>query len=210
MAKLQTSVDAIYAAFLKKDQVERLRQIELRRAGPVAVLRRDVSPKVGLTADQRANIEAAQQEIRQEARDQMPNFRQMGQIFQNPDGSRMSREERTAKMEDPQVKAQMDKMQQQGEQVRAQSDAATVKAISRELTKKQKDKFNALLGKPFDTKQLERRPGAPGAENADAATAATDANADTKPATTASTSTKSTAKKKATTKTAKTKKSSTN
>ena len=199
MAKMQKQTDAIYAEVLKKDQVERLRQIDLRRQGQLAVLRPEIASKIGITDMQQEKIQAAQQEINAEMRESMPDIRQaMAGVLQNEDGSRVSREERQKRMEEPAVKSQMESMRRTSTQLMATAQKATIKAVSRELTKKQKDKFNALLGKPFDLTKLtnDRGPGSGGPPAADAATAdATKADAATEKTSAKS----STSKKKATT-----------
>ena len=200
MAKMQKQTDAIYAEVLKKDQVERLRQIDLRRQGQLAVLRPEIASKIGITDMQQEKIQAAQQEINAEMRESMPDIRQaMAGVLQNEDGSRVSREERQKRMEEPAVKSQMESMRRTSTQLMATAQKATIKAVSRELTKKQKDKFNALLGKPFDLTKLtnDRGPGSGGPPAAGAAAAADATKAD---AATEKTSAKSsTSKKKATT-----------
>ena len=202
MEKVQKQVDTIYAEVLTKAQVERLHQIDLRRQGQLAVLRPEIASKVGITDMQMEKINAARDDINNEVRDATPNRREvMAGVFQNEDGTRRSRQEVQASMENPAVKTQMEQLRKTTEQAFAQGEKATIKVVSRELTKKQKDKFNAMLGKPFDVSTLStgRGPGGPGGPPpaADAAADATkkDAAAET-------TSTKSsTAKKKATRKT---------
>ncbi|MFO0907620.1 MAG: Spy/CpxP family protein refolding chaperone [Isosphaeraceae bacterium] len=156
MQKLQQSTDAIYSKILTKTQIARLREIDLQRQGPMAVMRPDMQERLNIGPDQVEQL----QMVMQQSRDSMGQFfssqRDNFQRFRTPDGG-FDREAAKAYRESPEGKAQQEQMQKKGEEMRD----TTVRAISKVLTKGQKEKFNKMLGKPFDLSKL-GGPGGPG------------------------------------------------
>ncbi|MGE3820914.1 MAG: hypothetical protein AB7I30_15990 [Isosphaeraceae bacterium] len=174
MEVLKKKTDEAYAKVLTKAQINRLYEIDLRRQGPLAAISDTIAPKLGVTDMQKNQLQLGMQQAMQQLQPSAPDRGQMGSIFRNPDGSRPSRDEMRQRMEDPAVKAQMEKMREQGEQFRDKLEAAQLKVVSKVLTKRQKDKFNSMLGKPFDVSLLDagrgpggRRGGPPQEENAE-------------------------------------------
>lgn len=196
MQELQAQTEATFAKILTKAQRSRLTQIDLQRQGPMAVLRPDIAEKLNVADDQMEEMQAIQNQSRdlmkqafQSSRDAMPSFL-------NPDGTR-DNVARQKYRDSPEAKTQMEQMRKQTDQLQNQ----TIAAIGKVLTRKQKDNFKKMQGKPFDLTKL-GGPGGPGANNAnaDAATAA-DAADKTKAETKASTASKKKSTRKAARKT---------
>jgi len=195
MAAIQKQTDEALKKILKKEQIARLSEIDLRRQGPMAVFRDDIAQKLGISEEQmvmmqevRNDMRTGQREARKgqgavqrAIRDQMqaagidtnappaaadPNApAQKGGGGRNRGPNREAQEKFLAS--NPELKKQMDEAQKASDQVQDQAIAA----IGEVLTKSQKNKFNKMLGKPFDVDKL-RNPGGPGGPPA-----ATDATA---------------------------------
>jgi hypothetical protein len=156
----QAEADALFASILKKSQRERLLQIELRRQGPLAVLRPDIAEKLNLNPVQQEQLEMLMSEVREEVQQFLQGRRQAVQSLTTPDG-RLDQKAIRARSESRQGKAEITQMRQRGAQIEDQ----TIKEIGKILTKKQRARFDALLGKPFDLAKLDgadRRAGSGG------------------------------------------------
>lgn len=156
--QMNAETDAVYAKILSKAQRERLNQIDLRRQGPTAVFRPDVAQKLNIGEDQMAQLQLVQQESRAARGQLFQGMRNMGNVvnfqeFRKPDGS-FDRDAMKAKMEQPEVKAQMEKMRTEMEKKSQALQDQTEAAIAKVLTKKQKATFNKMLGKEFDVSKL--------------------------------------------------------
>jgi hypothetical protein len=159
----QAEADARFARIVKKSQRERLFQIQLQRQGPLAVLRPDIAEKLNIGPDQQEQLEILMREVREEVQQFMQARRQALQSFSTPDG-RLDAKAIRARGESRDGKAEIKEMRQRGEQIQDQ----TIKEIGKILSKKQKARFNAMLGKPFDVAKLEGPdgPGGPGGARA--------------------------------------------
>jgi len=156
MAKLQTDAETALAKILTKAQQTRILQIQLRQEGPMAVTKPAMQKKLNMSDDQIAQIEmivgqreATQQELRNAGREMFTAFR-------TPDGQPLDRAAMNAKMQDPQFKAQMEKMRKNAEQQRTQLEDTTIAMIGKTLTKKQHLAFQKMQGPPFDVAKLDR------------------------------------------------------
>jgi hypothetical protein len=136
-------------------QATRVQQISLQRSDVFAVARPDVAQKLNLSEEDVQSIQEIMQQMggdsfqaRRAQQDKYPRFR-------NPDGSQMSRADRQKKMEEPETKAQMEKLRQEGDQVQEAIRNKAKSAIARILSKKQKTAFNKMLGEPFDLTLLD-------------------------------------------------------
>jgi hypothetical protein len=126
---------------LKPEQVTRLKQIEMQVAG-VQVLRRDeVQQQLGLTEDQKKELQKIAEEVRS----------QMQQSFRPPregdgEGERPSREEWRKRMEE--MRQKMEKMREEVE-----------KKCMAVLTTEQKTKLGQMMGEPFELDRAALRRG---------------------------------------------------
>jgi Spy/CpxP family protein refolding chaperone len=156
----QAEADALFATILKKSQRERLDQIELRRQGQLAVLRPDIAEKLNIGPDQQEQLEMVISEAREEVLQFVQDRRQAILRNATPDG-RLDGKAMRARAESPAGKAELAQMRQRGAQIQDR----TIREIGKVLTRRQKERFNALLGKPFDLVKLDgsSRPGGPGA-----------------------------------------------
>ena len=193
-ANLTKGTEAIYAKVITKVQRERLTQIDLQRQGPLAVLQPEMSKRLNISEDQMMNI----QEIQNGQREQMQEQMQLGrQQFMDADGQ-FDRQKMRDFMQSDAGKAQWKQQQTQFDN----SQDQLIATISKNLTKTQKAKFNAMQGKKFDLTKLDTGnnggPGStpPAADATAPAPAATDAAAPTDTPKKGSTK-KSTSKKKA-------------
>lgn len=148
-------------SILNKAQVSRLQQINLQLADVFAVAWPDVAERLNLTEEDVQAVNEISQQMRGETgrvmQEQMKNMPRL----RNADGSRLSREEMAKKREEPEYKAQADKVQAE---MREQSDQirdGAKKAVGRLLSKKQKATFNKMLGAPFDLALLTPPGGGP-------------------------------------------------
>lgn len=146
---------------LSPAQITRVQQISLQRQDVFAVARPDIAEKLNLTEDDVQAVQEIMQQmggafgrVMQEQRKNRPSFR-------NPDGTRLSREEFAKKMEEPEVKAQMEKVQAETREQTNQIQNSAKRAVARLLTKKQKAAFNKMLGAPFDLTLLTPPNGGP-------------------------------------------------
>lgn len=99
---------------------------------------------------------------------------EMFKAFRTPDGG-FDREAMKKQMESPEGKSRMEQTRKQGEQLQDQ----TVAAIGKVLSKKQKDNFKKMQGKPFDLAKLGGPgSGGPGGPRANRGNAASTPNAD--------------------------------
>ena len=196
LAKLQADAEATYGKILTKPQRKRLDEIDLRRQGPLAVMRPEMMQKLNLNDDQIADMQSLQQENRDSM---MQMGQQMRQQFMGPDGNFDFRAMRNF-MQSDQGKAQQTKMREQGQK----SQSQLIAAVGKVLTKKQKAKFNSMLGKDFDIALLNNPRGGPGgppggdpnspAGAPPAATTTTTTEVSTKKTTTTTTTTNATPK----------------
>jgi len=152
------AVQAELGIKLTKAHKDRLTEIELQREGPLAVTRPDIAEKLKITPEQSAQIQAIQTQSRDAQRQTFQqSMQQVNQQFQNADGS-FNRQAMQEFMQSPAGQ----EMMQQRQVVAEQSREQMIAAIGNVLTKKQKDAYKKLLGKPFDVAQLNGGPGGPG------------------------------------------------
>ena len=76
MAKIQEVQDKAIAEVLDETQLKRYKQLVLQQEGPMAASRKEVADALKLTEDQRKQIAAIQQAVRQEM---MQSFQSLGQ-----------------------------------------------------------------------------------------------------------------------------------
>ena len=194
MQKAQKDTDAALKKILKPEQITRLGEIELRQQGPTAILRRaDIAKKLGISDEQMEMLQGVQEEMRSAQGEMRGQQREAMRAIQDQmqatlgggnqadanangggggGGGRRggnngpgNREAMQKYLEsNPEAKAQMDQFTKQGDALKNQTFAA----IGQVLSKAQKNKFDKMLGKPFDIAKL-TNPGAPGAPPADAA-----------------------------------------
>jgi len=122
MDKMQAAEKKALAEVLEPDQLKRVNQLELQRAGSRALTRKDVAESLKLTKEQTEKITTIQQEAAQARRDAM-----QGVDFQN-----MTAEER-----------------QQMQQKMAEAQKATDEKIFATLMPDQNKKWKELTGAPF-------------------------------------------------------------
>ncbi len=96
-AKIQAVTDKALAEVLDENQIKRYKQLVLQREGPMAASRKDVADALKLTEDQRKQIAAIQQAVRQEMIDA---FQSAGQGASPEDRQKMM-----AKFQENQAKA---------------------------------------------------------------------------------------------------------
>lgn len=163
MEALHAQADKVFGKILNKTQMARLGQIDLQRQGPMAVFRPDIAKKLNIDEEQMEQMQQVQNESMEQMKESFQARRQAMNAFRPQDGGDQG-QDRTAQreamkkaMETPEAKAQIEQFRKQGEDLQNQ----TIKAIGRVLTKKQKENFNKLRGKPFDLTKLEG-PGGPG------------------------------------------------
>ena len=129
-AKIQAVTDKALAEVLDENQIKRYKQLVLQREGPMAASRKDVADALKLTEDQRKQIAAIQQGVRQAM---MESFQSAG----NPrELSDEDRQKLMAKMQENQTKA--------GEKVLAL------------FTDAQKATWKELTGAPFKFPAFQR------------------------------------------------------
>jgi hypothetical protein len=224
MQGIQKMTDESLKKILKKEQIARLSEIDLRRQGPMAVFREDIAKKLGIDEPQMEMMAQVRNEMRQGQREARKNQgavqkalrdeMQAAGIDPNPPadpnapaqkGGRNRGPNREAQQKylatNPEMKQQMDAAQKASDAVQDEA----VAAIGEVLTKTQKNKFNKMLGKPFDVEKL--RNFGPGGGPGGGPPSATDAEAKTEE-TAKDDAPKSTASKKSTTKKTTTKKKS--
>jgi hypothetical protein len=217
MDQLQQESEGSLGRVLDKNQVKRIKEIQLQVEGPFAVLRPEIAERLELAEDQVAQIQEIQNESNQARRQAMAanrdiftgfrksqpgNNNQPGAAQADPNapagqpqgannggggGNGRGRNGRGGPggngpggngpggrgnfdptafqkyMEQPEVKAKMDQMRRQQDQIRDQSYAK----VYRVLDRRQSAAFKKMLGKPFDVDLVIggffRRPGQGGA-----------------------------------------------
>jgi Spy/CpxP family protein refolding chaperone len=213
MDQLQHESERDLARALDKNQVKRLKEIQLQVEGPFAVLRPEITEKLELGEEQVAQIQEIQNESNQArrqafaaGRDVFAGFRKSQQGNNNQPGTNQADPKAAADqaqdgnnaggngrgrngrggngrggngpggngpggngpgggpggrgnfdpeamrkyMEQPEVKAKMDQMKQQQDQIRDQSYAQ----VYRVLDRRQSSAFKKMLGKPFDVDSI--------------------------------------------------------
>ncbi len=115
------------ATILTPEQQERLEQIFLRIEGPIAVARREVARKLGLSDKQARQVRAIVLEM-------LLTQERARQYFNHGHGGYSSERERA-----------------DGRRLRAEAGVL----IGRVLSKEQKAAFDAMLGEPFDLSRLD-------------------------------------------------------
>ncbi|MGO9601015.1 MAG: hypothetical protein ACLP7Q_23790 [Isosphaeraceae bacterium] len=177
MQEFQQESESALARVLDKAQSKRLREIQLQVEGAGAVLRADVSEKLGIRDDQRAEIEdivnhsnAARSELMRKNRDFVrsmmptpatdPNQAADGQpddplVGPNDPSGRGGRrhvdpEAMRSALEQPEVKAKMDESLKEHHRIRDRQYTMVYKAMDR----RQLATFKKMLGKPFDVDSL--------------------------------------------------------
>ncbi len=135
-AAMQRDQEKKVAEILSKDQLARLKQLQLQQMGIRAVDRPEVARQLGLTADQQDQVRSALQGEREAMRQLFTGF--------DPGGTPPSPEER-----------------QQSFQKMRDLRAGTEAKLNGILTASQKQQLKTLQGAPFQFPQ--RRPGGPGA-----------------------------------------------
>jgi len=143
------------AEVLTKEQVERIRQIQIRQEGPMAVTKPAVQKQLKLTPNQSAQIEQivgqsdmAQNMLRNMSR---PNL----DAFRTPDGG-FNREAYEAQMNNPYVKAQVEQTRRMADRQREGLKGDVITLIGQVLTKRQRQLFQQIQGPPFDLAKLDR------------------------------------------------------
>ncbi|MGC8638778.1 MAG: hypothetical protein ACP5XB_02735, partial [Isosphaeraceae bacterium] len=87
MQQMQQAADNELARILDKNQMRRLREIQLQQEGPRAVLREDVAQKLEINQEQAAEIQQALSQAGQERGQLMrQNFQYMRSLMPNPPG----------------------------------------------------------------------------------------------------------------------------
>ena len=148
---------------LTRKQVARLRQIDLRRQGLMAVLNDDVAMKLNIRPDVLASMRGIQDESRQARRETYLALRQNGPTFQAADGQ-LDRAAMQAYRDSPEWKAAQVRMQRTTDQMQDHAIAQ----IGKMLSKNQKAKFKAMHGRNFDLTKLTNNPTTPAPPGADA------------------------------------------
>jgi Spy/CpxP family protein refolding chaperone len=146
----RAEADALIAGILKRTQRERLDEIELRRQGVLAVLRPDIAEKLNIGPDQQEQLEMVMTEARDEVLQFIQTRRQAILRNATPDG-RVDPKAMRARAESPEGKAEITQVHQRGKQIQDR----TIREIVKVLTKRQRQRFNAMLGKPFDLAKLD-------------------------------------------------------
>lgn len=193
MDSLQRETDQALAKILDKDQMTRLRQIQLQSEGPFAILtNEELAKKLGVTGEQFAEIRDVQGKVNEKRMQDMQQRRGVfqaamesmrqqaapaagdqpgGQAGDQPDarrggrgGGNFDREAFRKAMEQPEVKAALDQLQQHEQSLREQSYARVFKALDR----RQSSTYKKMLGEPFDVNGMMRAmfAGPPQADNA--------------------------------------------
>jgi len=173
MEGLQRQTDQSLAKILKKEQMTRLRQIQLQMEGPFAVLSNaELGQILQITPEQNVrlrDVQARDRQMRgqvgQERRAIFETIRDAMQTNAAPGGQpnaqqagerggrgNFDREAFREAMQRPEVQAQFDKIQQQEDTLRDRAYAGVFK----ELDRRQASTYKKLLGEPFDTNALRR------------------------------------------------------
>lgn len=174
MDNLERQTDQALAKILKKEQMTRLRQIKLQMEGPFAVLSNaELAQLLVITPEQNVRLRDVQARDRQ-MRGQLGQGRRAifesiregmqanaapgGQAQPNAQqgdrGGRgnFDREAFRKVMQQPEIQAQFDKIQEQEDTLRDRAYAGVFK----ELDRRQASTYKKLLGEPFDTNALRR------------------------------------------------------
>jgi len=182
MDGLQRQSDQSLAKILNKEQMTRLREIQLQMEGPFApITNAELAQKLSITPQQRAEISDIQNQANQIRRQ---NFQQRREIFEaarnsaqpnagaeanaggQPNAGAQANGQQGGRggrgnfdwgaireaMQKPEVQAQLDQLQQHEASLRDQSYARVFKALDRG----QASKFKKMLGQPFDTAGMMR------------------------------------------------------
>ncbi len=175
MEEFQQESECALARVLDKAQCKRLREIQLQAEGAGAVLRADVSEKLGIREDQRAEIEdivnqsnAARSELMRKNWDFVRSMMPVTVLNQAADGQpddpldgpngpsgrggrrRFDPEAMRTVMEQPEVKAKMEESLKEHHRIRDRQYTMVYKAMDR----RQVATFKKMLGKPFDVDSL--------------------------------------------------------
>jgi hypothetical protein len=168
IAARRTKDEAELARLLEPGQRGRLQQIALQIEGPMAVARPEVAEKLNMSPEQReviaakiAEYNAARQALWQSQLDRLEHAPRAVRPPKAPDKpaktaavSPEEKEKARAKDKDA-LAARLRSMSE--ESARLHEEA--VRQIGKEMTRRQKDAFNRMLGEPFDLTSL--LPGAP-------------------------------------------------
>ena len=124
MQELQHESEGNLAKVLDKNQVKRLKEIQLQVEGPAAVIREDVAEKLEITEEQYAEIQTILSEAMQKA------------------------------MEQPEVKAKVDEARQEAQKEQAQLRDREYAMVYKAMDRRQVSVFKKMLGKPFDVESI--------------------------------------------------------
>jgi hypothetical protein len=199
MQQLQLQTEAVYKKILTKSQNARLHEIDLRRQGTMAIVQRpEIAEKLNVDEDTIALIRQDIQAVTQPQREQMKAAMQKF-MTPDPNGGRpqFDRNAMQAYMQSDEGKTATAKAQEQMKDMPEQLK----KAIAKHLTKRQRQNFDKMLGKPFDITKIQGPPpggNATPAVDAAKSDTATD-KADDTPAPTKKSTRKGSSKKKSTT-----------
>lgn len=150
---------------LTRQQVARLRQIDLQRQGPLAVLNDDVALKLNIREDVLAWMKGIQYQCRQARTETYLTLRLNGPIFQTANGQ-FDRAAMQTYRDSREGKAAQTRMQHTTDQMQNQA----ISQIGKLLSKNQKAKFKAMQGKDFDVAKLTNNPTTPPSPEAAATT----------------------------------------
>jgi hypothetical protein len=131
---------------LDRTQRTRLKQIELRAAGPLAFLREDVQEQLRMSPEQAAEIGALIAQTKT----------QLAQISKGPrDRLIGSLKGKTLESLDSSEKKEVDSTYKSSIQEATNSRKTLDRSISEMLTKRQRATFEKMLGEPFDLKAIQ-------------------------------------------------------
>jgi hypothetical protein len=145
--KLQQETDDAIAKVLNPRQLERLKQIELRRDGPAAFAKQEIAEKLNLSPDQ---VESVQMVLNQMRQTQRERFQELRRNDAGNGNGGFDREAMKQRRDSPESKAQMAKLQQDSEKLRSQA----LQEMTQILRRKQRETYNRMLGKAFDLSKL--------------------------------------------------------
>jgi len=175
MQQLQHESEGELARVLDRNQVKRLKEIQLQVEGPAAVIREDVAEKLEITEDQHAEIQDIVNEAKATRRQLMAKgWEMMRSLMPPPPGGgnqpgqgglggpggqggrggqnrpQFDPEAFQKLMEKPEVKAKIDEAQKEQKQHREREYAMVYKAMD----SRQRSAFKKMLGKPFDVESI--------------------------------------------------------
>lgn len=171
MQGIQRQSDQALAKILDKEQMTRLREIQLQMEGPFAVINnRELSQRLSITPEQNVRIRDVQTQDRQRRGQTMQQRRAIFESIRNsaqpnagaqqPNAqtegrggwANFDREAFREAMQRPEVQAQLDQLQEREANFRQLAYAGVFK----ELDRRQSSTYRKMLGEPFDTTAMMR------------------------------------------------------